>query len=87
MTFEASVAYITLAEPKTFILEMVWKKAVRVAFIECLRSTCGDYALWSGIIDSAGAIPSSRSRFYVIGVNVKKVSVCTGHGSKWMLGC
>ena len=73
LTFEASLAYVVLKDPKTFILEMVWKRNVRDIFIAKLRESCPEYAIWSGIINSNECVPTSRTRFYVVGINVTKV--------------
>ena len=60
-------------EPKVFILEMVWKFSVRKHFLEVIRRTCPNYAIWSGVLNSSKLAPTSRTRFYIIGVNVTKV--------------
>lgn len=73
LTFEASVAYIALKDPKVFILEMIWKRAVREKFLETLRALCPAYATWSGLINSIATMPTSRRRFYIVGINVWKV--------------
>jgi len=72
-TFEASIAYISFFNPKTFIMEMVAKESVRQGFLRTIRSTTPQYALWSAVIDSQVVVPTSRRRFYIVGVNVTKV--------------
>jgi hypothetical protein len=74
-TFEASVAYIVFGEPGCFILEMIWNVKIRVQFLEKLQLYCPSYALWSGVINSKVAAPTSRTRFYIIGINITKVWV------------
>jgi len=72
MTFESSVAYIALNSPRTFIFEMIWKPEIRDNFMAVLREVACEYALCSAIIDSKHVVPTSRLRFYIVGVNVKK---------------
>jgi hypothetical protein len=73
LTFHASVAYIELKDPKTFIIEMTWSATIRRQFLEVLRKICPHYALWSGIMDSVKVVNAFRKRFYIIGINVTKV--------------
>lgn len=74
-TFEGSVAYIQLCEPACFILEMIWNSKIRSQFLDQLGEHCPSYALWSGVINSKLAAPTSRTRFYIIGINITKVWV------------
>ena len=69
-TFEHTVAYIHHARPKTFIMEMIWKRQIRENFLAVVRDCCPHYALWSGIINSAVVSVAQRLRFYIIGVDV-----------------
>jgi len=77
-TFEASIAYISFFNPKTFIMEMVAKESVRQGFLEVIRSNISQYAIWSAVIDSQVVVPTSRRRFYIVGVNVTKVGDACG---------
>jgi len=77
-TFEASIAYISFFNPKAFIMEMVAKESVRQGFLEVIRSNISQYAIWSAVIDSQVVVPTSRRRFYIVGVNVTKVGDACG---------
>lgn len=70
LTFQHSIAYVHHARPKTFILEMVWKRSVRDSFLQVVRECCPHYAIWSGVINSAVVSVSQRTRFYIIGVDL-----------------
>ncbi len=76
LTFEHSVAYIAMCDPKCFILEMIWSKKIREEFLRQLWRVCPHYALWSGVINSMEVAPTSRTRFYTVGINVCKVAIC-----------
>lgn len=78
-TFEASLSYITANDPKVFVLEMVWKRKVRTEFLSKIAGTLPHYAIWSGVINSNRVMPTSRTRFYIIGVNVTKVMMSYTH--------
>ncbi len=72
MTFEASVANIAMTDPKSFIIEMIWKRSVRLKFLATIEKLLPHFAVWSGIINSAVISCSSRTRFYILGINVLK---------------
>ncbi len=76
LTFEHSVSYIAMCDPKCFILEMIWSKKIREEFLRQLWRVCPHYALWSGVINSMEVAPTSRTRFYTVGINVCKVAIC-----------
>jgi hypothetical protein len=69
------VATIAMTDPKSFIIEMIWKKRVRAKFLAIIQTTCPHYAVWSGIINSAVVADTSRTRFYILGINVVKAGL------------
>ena len=73
LTFEASISYCHMKDPKCFILEMIWKAEIRKKILEQIKLLLPHYAIWSGVINSREIMPSSRTRFYIVGVNVLKV--------------
>lgn len=64
-----------MTDPKSFLLEMVWKQKVRLAFLARIVEVLPHYALWSGIINSASISFSSRTRFYICGINMTKAGL------------
>jgi len=61
-----------MQEPKAFILEMIWKPSVREMFLKRMEGVLFGYALCSFVLNSVSVARTSRRRFYIIGVNVKK---------------
>jgi len=68
----ASLAFIVLKAPKTFIIEMVFNKGVLQGFLRQIRKACPHYAVWSGVINSRHACPTQRTRFYIVGIHMGK---------------
>ena len=74
-TAECSFAYISMQEPKSFILEMTWNRKVRDDFVAMLRKVCPRYALLVFVLNSAAIAMTSRTRFYIVGVHVMKAEL------------
>lgn len=73
LTFQHSLSLVHFSRPKSFCIEMIWKASVRLAFLKAIRECVPMYALWSGVINSACIELSSRTRFYICGVDVTQV--------------
>jgi hypothetical protein len=71
-TAECSFAYISMMEPKSFIVEMTWNRKVRDDFVAALRSVCPLYALFVFTMNSSAVSMTSRTRFYIVGIHVLK---------------
>jgi len=71
-TAECSFAFIAMMEPKSFIMEMTWKRKVRDDFVATLRRVCPHYALFVFTMNSKAVSMTSRTRFYISGVHVLK---------------
>jgi len=76
LTFEHSCAYLVHCEAKSFTIEMIWKSELRDKFLAKLREVLPFFALWSAVINSAVVTEASRTRFYIIGVDVTKAGSC-----------
>ena len=71
-TAEGSFAFIAMLEPKSFIVEMIWSRKVRDAFVATIRKVCPLYALFVFTFNSSAVSMTSRTRFYIIGIHVLK---------------
>ena len=72
ITAECSFAFMSMMEPKSFIVEMTWSRKVRDAFVATIRKVCPLYALFVFTFNSSAVSMTSRTRFYIVGIHVLK---------------